>query len=92
MSTHQIDNQQSFSFGRYLKSVRVEKEIALQRVANETRIGLNTLLLIENEDIGKLPAEVFIKGFLRAYAKVLVLTGMRQFIDICQTVKRIKQP
>ncbi|HIJ56801.1 MAG TPA: helix-turn-helix domain-containing protein [Deltaproteobacteria bacterium] len=75
MNSHQIDNQQSFSFGRYLKSVRVEKGISLQTVAKETRIGLNTLLLIENEDIGKLPAEVFTKGFLRAYAKVIGADG-----------------
>ena len=75
MSSHQTDNQQSFSFGRYLKSVRVEKGISLQTVAKETRIGLNTLLLIENEDIGKLPAEVFMKGFLRAYSKVIGADG-----------------
>ena len=75
MSTQQIDNQQSVSFGRYLKRVRVEKGISLQRVARETRIGLNTLLLIENEDIDKLPAEVFVKGFLRAYAKAIGADG-----------------
>jgi len=63
------------SFGRYLKSKRLEKGISLKVVAGETRIGLNTLQLIENEDLGKLPAEVFTKGFLRAYAKVIGADG-----------------
>ena len=63
------------SFGRYLKSKRLEKGISLKVVAVETRIGLNTLQLIENEDLGKLPAEVFTKGFLRAYAKVISVDG-----------------
>ena len=69
------------SFGRYLKSRRLEKGISLKVVAGETRIGLNTLQLIENEDLGKLPAEVFTKGFLRAYAKVIGADG-EEAVDV----------
>jgi cytoskeleton protein RodZ len=59
------------SFGRYLKNIRLERGIHLDTVSKETRIGLYNLALIENEDHENLPAEVFVKGFLRAYAKAI---------------------
>jgi cytoskeletal protein RodZ len=65
----------SVSFGRYLKSKRLEKGISLKMVSGETRIGLDTLAHIEDEDVEKLPAEVFTKGFLRAYAKAVGADG-----------------
>ena len=67
--------QNSLSFGRHLKSIRLEKGISLKQIASETRIGMDTLLLIENEDLSKLPAEVFMKGFLRSYAKAIGADG-----------------
>jgi len=59
------------SFGRYLQAIRTERNIRLERVAEETRIALATLEAIENEDFGQLPPEVFLRGFLRAYAKAV---------------------
>ena len=65
------------SFGRYLKNMRLEKGIHLATVSKETRIGIHNLALIENEDHAHLPAEVFVKGFLRAYAKAIGADGDR---------------
>lgn len=59
------------SFGRYLQGIRIEKNIRLEQVAEETRIALGTLEAVENEDFGRLPPEVFLKGFLRAYARAV---------------------
>lgn len=59
------------SFGYYLKAKRIEKGITLEEVSRETRIRMDNLLLIEKEDHDKLPAEVFMRGFLRAYAKAI---------------------
>jgi cytoskeleton protein RodZ len=59
------------SFGRYLQATRIERNIRLELVAEETRIALTTLEAIESEDFGRLPPEVFLRGFLRAYAKVI---------------------
>ncbi|MBW2569130.1 MAG: helix-turn-helix domain-containing protein [Deltaproteobacteria bacterium] len=59
------------SFGRYLKAKRIEKGITLEEVSRETRIRMDNLLLIEKEEHDKLPAEVFMRGFLRAYAKAI---------------------
>ena len=70
-----VANRKSLSFGRYLKSVRLEKGIGLEEVAEETKIGMEYLLLIEKEDHDSLPAAVFVKGFLRAYAQAIGADG-----------------
>jgi cytoskeleton protein RodZ len=60
-----------FSFGRYLQSARMEKKISLEKVSEETRIAIRNLQLIEKEDLEALPAEVFVRGFLRAFARAI---------------------
>jgi len=71
-----MDNDKiSTSFGRYLQAIRIEKGLSLDTVSKETRIRLETLLQIEEEDFKKLPDEVFVKGFLRAYAKAIGADG-----------------
>jgi transcriptional regulator with XRE-family HTH domain len=56
------------AFGRYLQAIRLEKGISLEQVAAQTRISILTLKAIEHEEFNRLPAEVFLKGFLRAFA------------------------
>ena len=65
----------ALSFGRYLQSIRIEKGISLKAVSQETRIRLETLHFIEEEDHQRLPDEVYVKGFLRAYAKAIGADG-----------------
>ena len=65
----------SDSFGQYLQAIRTEKRISLETVSEETRIRLETLMQIEEEDHENLPDEVFVKGFLRAYAKAIGANG-----------------
>ncbi|MGB7920054.1 MAG: RodZ domain-containing protein [Desulfobacterales bacterium] len=82
--------QTTLSFGRYLQSIRVEKGISLKAVSHETRIRLETLHFIEEEDHQNLPDEVYVKGFLRAYAKAIGADGdeaVRRYISRL-TVKR----
>ena len=70
-----VANKNHLSFGRYLKAARLEKEIDLENVSAETKIGTSYLLLIEKEDHDRLPADVFVKGFLRAYAQAIEADG-----------------
>ena len=62
---------ESMSFGRYLKTVRLERGIELETVSEKTRITKGILLLIEAQDHDRLPAEVYVKGFLRSYAEAV---------------------
>jgi transcriptional regulator with XRE-family HTH domain len=67
--------QDSSSFGRYLQAIRLEKKISLEKVSAQTRIGRANLLMIEQEDVEGLPAEVFVKGFLRSFAGAIGADG-----------------
>jgi len=68
-------DKKSLSFGRYLQDIRLTKGISLETVADETMIRIDNLLLIEGENHDKLPDEVFVKGFLRAFAKAIGADG-----------------
>jgi len=59
------------SYGLYLQTVRVEKGIPIERVAEESRIRAEILRAIEAEDHDNLPDDVFVKGFLRLFAKAI---------------------
>ena len=67
--------KESFSFGRYLQAIRLEKKISLEKISEETRIATGNLQLIEKEDLEKLPDEVFVTGFLRAFARAIGADG-----------------
>jgi cytoskeletal protein RodZ len=61
------------TLGPYLRSAREAKGMDLRDAAQQTRISINYLKAIEEEDFSKLPGEVFVKGFLKSYARFLQL-------------------
>jgi len=75
---------------------RLERGIDLKGVSETTRIGIGTLSFIENEDHSRLPAAVFVKGFLRSYAKAIGADGEKavrlylESVDIFQTASRFE--
>jgi cytoskeletal protein RodZ len=62
------------TLGAYLREAREARGLDLREAAQQTRISVNYLSAIENEDFVKLPGEVFVKGFLKNYAKFLGLS------------------
>jgi cytoskeletal protein RodZ len=87
-------DKDSLSFGRYLQAERLDKKISLEKVSEETRIGLGNLLLIEQEDHERLPATVFVKGFIRAYAAAIGADGddaVRRYESRLNVVKKIAE-
>ena len=61
------------TLGQYLSSARELKGFDLHDAAQQTRISILYLKALEQEDFAKLPGEVFVKGFLKNYAKFLGL-------------------
>lgn len=57
------------SLGEYLRVERLTRGISLEQISADTKITMSMLRAIEEGDIGELPATVFTKGFLRAYAE-----------------------
>ena len=85
-------DKESLSFGRYLQAIRLEKKISLEQVSEQTRIGLGNLLLIEQENHEQLPAQVYVKGFLRSYAKAIGADGdevIRRYDSCLEVVQKI---
>jgi cytoskeleton protein RodZ len=72
------------TLGTYLRSAREARGIDLHDAAQQTRISLNYLRALEEEDFSKLPGEVFVKGFLKNYAKFLRLDEsqvLKKFVE-----------
>jgi len=61
------------TLGQYLSSARELKGYDLHDAAQQTRISIQYLKALEQEDFAKLPGEVFVRGFLKNYAKFLGL-------------------
>ncbi len=61
------------SLGEYLKKERELRDITLEKIGSITRICTRYLHALENDDYTSIPAEVFVRGFLRAYAKCVGL-------------------
>lgn len=63
--------------GESLRKIREYLSLSQDEVARETKIGKDNLRSIEEEDVQTLPAPVYLKGFLKAYAKILGLDPYR---------------
>jgi curved DNA-binding protein CbpA len=57
--------------GADLKAIREELGVAIEKIHQETKIRLDYLHFIEGDNTEKLPAPVFLKGFIKAYFKSL---------------------
>ena len=70
--------------GSELREERQRLHLALETIAERTKIRRAYLQAIEEERFGDLPAAVFVRGFLREYARCLGLPGD----DVAQTYMR----
>jgi cytoskeleton protein RodZ len=59
--------------GQLLREAREQKRVSLEQVEEATRVRQKFLQALEEEDYGALPAETYVKGFLRTYAMYLEL-------------------
>ena len=56
------------SFGSYLKGFRVKQELAIQTVAEKTKIAVHCLKAIEENAHDRLPPQAYVRSFIRTYA------------------------
>jgi len=66
--------------GKDIKMLRIAREISLEEIYRKTNIPKKTLENIEREHFEELPALVYLKGFLRTYAKILNV-NQTQMVD-----------
>jgi flagellar biosynthesis protein FlhG len=63
--------------GPLLRQIREALGIELREIAERSKIGMAYLGSLEGEQWGKLPATVYVRGFLSEYARILGLDGRR---------------
>jgi cytoskeletal protein RodZ len=61
------------SIGRYLKRTRETRAMSVEEVSRATRIPVVSIERIEADHFDDLPGEVFVRGFLKAYARAVAL-------------------
>jgi cytoskeletal protein RodZ len=59
------------SVGEHLKQLRESKRMSIAEVSRATRVPVTSVERIEANRFDELPGEVFVRGFLRAYARAL---------------------
>lgn len=77
--------------GEFLKRVREYKKVDIARLADMTKISKTYLQYIENEDVEKMPAIVYVRGFVYQYAKVLKLNPDLVANSYLQRIKALKE-
>lgn len=76
--------------GAFLKEIREYKNVTIDRLADMTRISKTHLNAIENDDFKKLPADVYVRGYVYQYAKVLKLNPDQVATSFLLHFKKLK--
>lgn len=81
---------QSLTLGEKLKKLRGDYHMSLQEVSRSTRIQVKYLEYLENGEYDKLPADVYVRGFLRSYARYLNIDE-QVFIKLYERERNIQE-
>lgn len=79
------------SVSQILRQTREAKGISLDEVAQRTYIKLPYLIALEEGDVSKLPAPVYIHGYIRQYAKLMGLNGSELVLQYQQDQSKQQQ-
>ncbi|HEX6791985.1 MAG TPA: helix-turn-helix transcriptional regulator [Candidatus Krumholzibacteria bacterium] len=63
--------------GEILRTAREARKLSVEQVNRETKISVQTVRSLEQDDFGAFPSETYLKGFVRTYAEFLGLDGNR---------------
>lgn len=58
-------------FGGFLREARESKQVALTQVSRLTKVPETALRLLEAGKLEELPPEVFVRGYIRSYARAI---------------------
>ncbi len=70
------------SFGASLRRERELRGVSLQEIAASTKIGVSMLQAIEDDRLDKLPQGLFVRGFIREYARFLALDEQKILTEL----------
>lgn len=58
-------------FGTFLRRARESRDLVLTDVAQKTKVARTTLELLERGQLADLPAGVYVRGFIRSFARAV---------------------
>ena len=59
--------------GQFLRRHREERQMSAEEIARSTRVPIDSVARIEADQFDELPGEVFVRGFLKSYARAVGL-------------------
>ena len=72
-----IDEENQSFDGAALRRSRMRRGVELDQISDVTKVTVKYLRYIEDEDFDRLPAEVYVRGFVSAYARAIGLDARR---------------
>lgn len=81
---------ETLTFGDKLKKERESLGWSIKKVAQNLNIQSKYLECLENEEFNLLPAEIYVKGFLRRYAKILELNEEEIIFEYKEKTRLVK--
>jgi cytoskeletal protein RodZ len=76
--------QPGSALGPRLRLERERRQISLQSIADETKIGRSLLEALERDDVSRWPTGIFRRAFVRSYAEAVGLNAdevVREFAE-----------
>jgi len=70
-------NTEGKTVGEMLRTAREARKLSVEQVNRETKISVQAVRALEQDDFGSFPSETYLKGFVRTYAEFLGLDGNR---------------
>jgi len=87
----EIENCTSFT-GDFLRTIREYKNVSIIRMSDLTKVSKTHIKHIEEDQIEKLPADVYTRGFVYQYAKCLKLNPelvSKSYIEHTKELKKL---
>lgn len=66
---------ETVNFGTFLKEERERRQVSLATISQTTKLSVSSLKLMESGNLDDLPPDVFVRGFVRSYAKTLGISS-----------------
>lgn len=86
----EIENATEFT-GTFLQKIREYKNVSIERMADMTKVSKTHIRNIEEENLSRLPAAAYIRGFVFQYAKCLKLNPDEVCKSYLEHIARLRE-
>ncbi len=88
----EIDEGSQDFDGAALRRARMRRGVELDQISDVTKVSVKFLKCIEEEAFDVLPASVYVRGFVTAYARAIGLEARRVAASYMQRVEAAREP